>query len=78
MNEGKVVGGQPVVARCPPKALFDSVKEPLDVVASAVERRTEADRIAAIAFWRDVGLRALLHGNLSDPVSVIATVGKQH
>jgi hypothetical protein len=38
----------------------------------------EADRIAAIAFWRDVGPRALLHGKLSDPVGVVATVGKQH
>src|SRR5262249_31601682 len=58
--------------------LFDPVEEPLDLVASAVEIGAEADRIAAIAFRRDVGPRALLHGTLSDPVGVIAPVGKQH
>jgi hypothetical protein len=35
--------------------LFDPVKEPLDPVASAVEIGAEADRIAAVAFRRDVG-----------------------
>src|SRR5262249_29146672 len=45
---------------------------------SAVEVRAEADRSAAIAFRRDVGPRALLHGKLSDPVGVIATISKQH
>jgi len=38
----------------------------------------EADRIAAVAFRRDVGPSALLHGKLPDPVSVIAAVGKKH
>jgi len=76
LNEGKVVGGKPVVARRNPTALFDSVEEPLDPVASAVEIRAEADRIAAVAFRRDVGPRSLLHGKLSDPVGVIATVAK--
>jgi hypothetical protein len=56
--------------------LFDPVEESVDPVASAVEMRAEADRIAAIALRWDVGLRALLHGKLSDPVSVIAAVGK--
>jgi len=76
LNEGKVVGGKPVVARRNPTALFDSVEEPLDPVASAVEIRAEADRIAAVAFRRDVGPRSLLRGKLSDPVGVIATVAK--
>jgi hypothetical protein len=38
--------------------MFDLVEEPLDAVASAVEIRAEAGRIAAIAFWRDIGPRA--------------------
>jgi hypothetical protein len=37
LNEGKVVGGKPVVARRHPTTLFDPVEEPLDLVASAVE-----------------------------------------
>ena len=78
MDEGKVVSCKPVVARRHPTALFDPVEEPLDLVASAIEIRAEADRIATIAFRRDVGPRALLHGKLPDPVCVIATVGKQH
>ena len=78
LYEGKVVSGEPVVARCHPTTLFDSVEEPLDLVASAVEIGTEADRIAAIAFRWNVGPRALLHGKLSDPVGIIATIRKQH
>jgi hypothetical protein len=58
--------------------LFDPVEEPLDLVASTIEIGAEADRIAAIAFRRDVGPRALLHGKLSDPVGVITAVGKQY
>ena len=78
MNEGKVVGSKPVIARRHPTTLFDPVKEPFDPVASAIEVRTEADRIAAIAFRRDVGLRPLFHGKLSFPVGVIgqAPVGR--
>ena len=70
MNEGKVVGGEPVVARRYPTTLFDPVEEPLDLVARAIEIGAEADRIAAIAFRRDVGPRALLNGKLSDPVEL--------
>jgi len=55
LNEGKVVGGQLVVARRHPTTLFDPVEEPLDLVASTVEIGAEADRIAAVAFRRDVG-----------------------
>ena len=33
---------------------------------------------AAIAFREDVGPRPLFHGQLSYPVGIIATVGKQH
>jgi hypothetical protein len=43
LNEGKVVGGKPVVARRYPTTLFDPVEEPLDPVASAVEIRAEAE-----------------------------------
>jgi len=49
LNEGKVVGSEPVVARRHPTTLFDPVEEPLDLVASGMEIGAEADRIAAIA-----------------------------
>jgi len=48
LNEGKVVSGEPVVARRDSAALFDPVEESLDLVASAVEIGAEADRIAAL------------------------------
>jgi len=60
LNERKAVGSKPVIARRHPTTLFDPVEEPLDPVASAVEIGAEADRIAAVAFRRDVGPRALL------------------
>ena len=78
MDEGKVVSRKPVVTRRHTTTLVDPVEEPFDLVASAVEIGAEADRIAAIAFRRDVGPRPLFHGKLSYPVGVIATVGKQH
>jgi hypothetical protein len=37
LNEGKVVCGEPVVARCHPTTLFDPVEEPLDPISGAVE-----------------------------------------
>jgi hypothetical protein len=37
LNEGKIVRGEPVVARSHPTTLFDPVEEPLDLVATAVE-----------------------------------------
>ena len=61
---------------CPLRA--DPVEESFDAVARAIEVRTKADWIAAVAFRRDVGPCSPLHGKLSDPVGVVATVGKQH
>ncbi len=55
MDEGKVVSCKPVAVRRHPTALLDPVEEPFDEVASAIEMRAKADRIAAIAFRRDVG-----------------------
>src|ERR1700722_7426348 len=47
-----------------------------DQVSGAIKMRAEADRLVAIAPWRDVGACALLGGEGSDPVSIIATVGE--
>lgn len=55
MDEGKVVGCKPVIARRDPPTLFDPVEKPLDSVAGAVAIWAEADRIAVIALWRNVG-----------------------
>ena len=78
MDESKVVGGKPVIARRHAATLFDPIEESLDLVASAVEIGAEANRTVAITSRRDVGSRALFHGKLSDPIGVIASVGKQH
>jgi len=78
LNEGKVVGGKPVIARRHPTTLFDPVEEPFDLVASAVEIGAEANRTVAITSRRDVGPRAPFYGKLSDPIGVIATIGEQH
>jgi hypothetical protein len=56
LDEGKIVGGQFVVASCDPTTLLDPVKEPFDQVAGSVEIRAEADRIVAIAFRWDVDI----------------------
>ena len=56
MDEGKIVGGQFVVASCDPTTLLDPVKEPFDQVAGSVEIRAEADRIVAIAFRWDADI----------------------
>jgi hypothetical protein len=74
LDEGEV-GGKRVVARRHPTTLLDPSEESLDLVASAVEIGAEADLIAAIFFWRNVGL-ALPLGKLFDPINVLATVGK--
>jgi hypothetical protein len=58
LDEGKVVSRQPVVARRHTTTLFDPVEEPFDLIASAIKVPAEADRIAAIAFQRDVGPRS--------------------
>jgi hypothetical protein len=57
--------------------LFDSIEEPLDPVAGAVEIWAETDRIAAIALGWDVGPCTLLRSKLSDPICVVAAVGKR-
>ena len=52
-------------------------EEPLDLVASPIQIRTEADRTVAIALGRDGCPCAFLHGKLPDPIGVVAAVGKQ-
>jgi hypothetical protein len=66
------------VPRRYPAALLDPVEEAIDEIAGSLEVRTEADRLVAIAFRRDVGPCSLVNGKFSDPVGVIATIGKQH
>jgi hypothetical protein len=61
-----------------PARLLDPVEETFDPVAGSVEMGAEADWIFAITFWRNVGPRALLHGEFSDSIGVVATVGDQH
>ena len=60
LNESESVSRKPVVAGRHPTTLFDPVEEALDLVASAVKIRAEADWFAAIAFRRDISPRAFL------------------
>jgi hypothetical protein len=58
--------------------LLDPVEEAFDEVAGSIEVWTETDRFVAIAFRRDVGPCSLVDGEYSDPVRVVASIGKQH
>ena len=55
--------------------MLDLIEEPFDQISSAVQIWAEADRLVAIASWRDVGPNAPLGGEGSDPVGIITTVG---
>ena len=57
---------------------MDSLAEPFDEIARAIQVRAELDRVFAIAFRRDVGPRALLADKLPDPARVIPTIREQH
>ena len=72
---GEVVGRELVITSCDPTTLLDLIEEPLDQIPGTVKIWAEADRLVAIAPWRDVGPNAPLGGKGSDPVGVIATVG---
>jgi hypothetical protein len=74
----KAIRGELVVPSCDPTALLDLVEEAFDEVTRSMEVWTEADRLVAIAFRRDVGPGSLVDGEFSDPVGVVATIGKQH
>ena len=76
MDECEVVGRELVVSRCHAPAVLDLVEEPLDQVASPVKIRTEAERLCPISFWWDIRPGAVLANKNSDPIGVIATVGK--
>src|SRR5687768_12294356 len=52
--------------------------EPLDQVTRAIQERTEADRILAIAFRRYVCPRALANGERPYPIRVISPICQQH
>ena len=78
LDEYEVVGGQLVVAGCHAPAVLDFVEQPFNQVAGTVEIRAEADRLVAIASWRNIGPDAFFGGKGSDPAGVIATVGQQH
>jgi len=55
--------------------VFDPVEEAFDPIAGVVEVRAEANRIAAVAFWRDVGPGAFHRHEFSDPVGIVAAIG---
>ena len=77
LDEGKIVGGELVVAGGDTPVLLDLVEEPLDQVSRPVKVGAEADRLLAISFWRDVCPRAFLAGEFPDPVGVISAICEQ-
>ena len=52
VDEGQVVGGEFVTARCDPTTLFDLIKESFDQVACTVKIPAEADRLVTITSRR--------------------------
>jgi putative tryptophan/tyrosine transport system substrate-binding protein len=58
--------------------LFDLVEKPLDQVAGTVKKRTEADWVIAIAFGRDIGPKAPLGSEGSNPVGIVPSIRQQH
>lgn len=58
--------------------LLDAVEEALDGVARLVEVLREADGIAPVGLWRDVGPGLLFAHSLAQGVCVVAFVRQQH
>jgi len=58
--------------------MLDLVEEPFYQIAGSIEIRAEADRLATITPWWDVGPSALLGGECSDPIRIITSVGQHH
>jgi hypothetical protein len=54
--------------------LLDLVEEPFDQVARAIQVRAETGKVFAIALRWDVGPRALLAGQIPDPVGVVSAI----
>jgi len=78
LDKGKVIRCEFVVPGRDPTTMLDLIEEPFDEIAGSIEMWTEADRIVAITFRRDIGPRAPLDGEFSDPIGIVATVGQQH
>jgi hypothetical protein len=78
LDKCEVVVGELVVSGRDPSALLDLVEESLDQITCAVQIGTEADRLAAIAFRRNICPCALLTDEGPDPVGVISSICQQH
>ena len=78
MDEGQIVGRQLVVTSRDSTTLLDLIEESFDQVARSIEIRAEADRLGAVASWRDVSPSALVSDKPSDPIGVITPVCQQH
>jgi len=77
LDEGKIVGGEFVVAGGDTSALLDLVEEPLDQITVAVKLGTEADRVFAVALGWDIRPRAPFGDKCPDPVRVVAAICQQ-
>src|SRR5581483_8709431 len=73
-DERKIVGCEFVAPGRDTPTLLDLVEEPFDQIACAIQIRTEADRVFAISFRRNVRPCSLLAGKLPDPVGVVAAI----
>jgi hypothetical protein len=78
LDKCEIVGGELVVSSRDSSALLDLAEEPLDQITCAVQIGTEADRLAAIAFRRNICPCALLTDEGPDPVGVISSICQQH
>ena len=55
LEHGQELGGVLFLARGEAPEVFNTVEEPLDSVARAIEHRAETGLPAAVDHWRDVG-----------------------
>jgi hypothetical protein len=58
--------------------VFDLVEETFDPVTGAVERRAEANRIAAVALRWNVCPGAFRGNEFSNPVRIVAAISEKH
>ena len=54
LYEGEVVPRKLVISGCDAAAVLDAFEERLDVVVVTIAARTEANRVPAVAFRRDI------------------------
>jgi hypothetical protein len=78
LDEGEVIGSEPVIAGGDAPALLDLIEEPLHQVTRPIEMGTEADRVPAVYLRGYVGPSTLFVDVRPDPAGIVATIRQHH